>query len=134
MKTLVLLAVFAGLLLAGCLGEGSTTGSVIRTKAEAPVLQSLDLVGTTNGGTSWAWEPSTIAVKKGKVRLHLSVPADDVTHGFSLVEFGVSQIVKPGESVVVEFVADKAGEFTYYCFVACGKGHREMVGKLVVAE
>jgi cytochrome c oxidase subunit 2 len=35
--------------------------------------------------------------------------------------------------VTVEFVADKAGTFTFSCSVYCGKGHRGMKGELVVS-
>jgi len=34
--------------------------------------------------------------------------------------------------VEFEFVADKVGEFNFFCNVYCGEGHSEMGGKLVV--
>ena len=32
----------------------------------------------------------------------------------------------------VEFTADKAGEFDFYCTVFCGDKHQEMKGKLII--
>lgn len=59
---------------------------------------------------------------------------DEGMHDFVLDEFGVkTSVIKAGEIEVVEFVADKAGTFEYYCSVG---SHREMgmVGSLVVQE
>ena len=36
--------------------------------------------------------------------------------------------------VTTEFIADKAGTFTFYCSIPCGRGHGSMHGKLIVNE
>ena len=100
----------------------------------APVRE-IALVGTTNGGTKWEWQPSEITAKKGElVRLKISVPAGDKKHGIGLPDFGVSQEIEPGQEVTVEFVADKAGSFAFSCNVLCGTGHGGMLGTLTVTE
>jgi len=82
---------------------------------------------------NWNFEPSTITVKKGDtVKLHIK--SVDVDHGFTLSDFGVSKTLKPGETVTVEFIADKAGNHSFFCSVFCGAGHKEMRGTLIVTE
>ena len=39
------------------------------------------------------------------------------THDFTLDEYGIKKTTSLNEEVVVEFTADKAGEFIYYCSV-----------------
>ena len=79
----------------------------------------------------WEFEPSIIEVNKGDT-VKLSVESIDVKHSFSLFQFGVNEILNPGKTVEFEFVADKTGEFSFFCSVPCGKGHGNMNGKLIV--
>lgn len=79
----------------------------------------------------WGFEPSTITVKKGDA-VRLMITSSDVKHGFAIPEYGLDVQLSPGDTVPVEFVADKAGTFTAYCSVPCGAGHTGMRAKLVV--
>ena len=79
----------------------------------------------------WEYTPSTITVSEGDTVI-LNIESVDVTHGFVIAEFGVSENLQPGKKVTVEFVADKAGEYTFFCNVPCGRGHGSMRGKLIV--
>ncbi|KKS22075.1 MAG: Plastocyanin, partial [Candidatus Roizmanbacteria bacterium GW2011_GWC2_41_7] len=55
-------------------------------------------------------------------------------HDFNLDEFNVDgTVVKEGESTMVEFVADQAGDFEYYCSVGQHRANG-MVGTLTVEE
>ena len=72
-----------------------------------------------------------ITVNKGDT-VKLSITSQDVPHGFSLNEFGINKVVNTGDTVVVEFVADKSGTFNFFCSVVCGAGHGDMKGTLVV--
>jgi cytochrome c oxidase subunit II len=81
----------------------------------------------------YEFTPKEIHVKKGE-HVKLVVTATDHDHGFRLDEFHVKQKIKKGETVTVEFVADKAGTFPFKCSVVCGFGHRGMKGTLVVEE
>ena len=77
------------------------------------------------------FRPSTIAVNKGdKVILHLT--SSDVTHGFAINAYDLRATIIPGKTTDLEFIADKTGEFTFYCSFFCGFGHSGMNGKLVV--
>lgn len=77
------------------------------------------------------FDPSTITVQQGSTVV-LNITAEDVPHGFSLPDFGVSETLTPGKTKTVEFVADKAGTFSFSCSVVCGSGHSTMKGTLVV--
>jgi len=79
----------------------------------------------------WEFEPSTIIANKGD-NVILKIKSNDVTHGFNLPAFNINKNLPPGEIVVVEFLADKVGEFDFFCSVPCGAGHSNMNGKLVV--
>lgn len=81
----------------------------------------------------WEFQPGTITVQKG-TRVKLSITSIDVTHGFGLPEFGISQTLEPGKTAEIDFVADKVGEFPFSCTVFCGEGHGGMKGTLVVTE
>lgn len=81
----------------------------------------------------WEFLPGVITVKKGE-KVRLNIISVDVAHGFALSAFGVSQPLVPGQMTVVEFVADKAGTFNFFCSVYCGEGHGGMTGTLVVED
>ena len=65
------------------------------------------------------------------VRIHLK--ALDREHGFEIKSVKDSCVkFKPDEPVLVEFYADKAGEFEFSCCRFCGLGHKEMKGRLII--
>ena len=71
----------------------------------------------------FGYEPDAITVNKGDV-VRLVIDNTDALHGIRIPEFGVS-----GDDVI-EFTANKTGEFTWYCTNMCGSGHRAMNGTL----
>ena len=79
----------------------------------------------------WQFDPSIINVKQGD-KVRLKIKSIDVTHGFNLLDFNVNENLEPEKEVVVEFIADKKGEFSFFCSVFCGAGHSGMKGKLIV--
>ncbi|HEU0046212.1 MAG TPA: cupredoxin domain-containing protein [Nitrososphaera sp.] len=65
------------------------------------------------------------------VKIHLQ--AVDREHGFEMKSFKDSCVkFKPNEPAIVEFYADKTGEYEFNCCKFCGLGHGKMKGKLVV--
>ncbi|PJF29865.1 MAG: nitrite reductase, copper-containing [Phototrophicales bacterium] len=79
--------------------------------------------------------PTLTANVGDKIKLTV-INGDPVLHDLKIDEFNVNtgELVEDGQTVVVEFVVDKPGEFEYYCSVV---GHRDigMHGKLrVVGE
>lgn len=79
----------------------------------------------------WEFVPNLIEVNIGDA-VRLKIKSIDVTHGFVLSSFGISQSLEPGKETIVEFVADKIGTFSFFCNVPCGKGHSNMDGTLIV--
>jgi len=79
----------------------------------------------------WQFDPNPIRVKLGQ-QVRLRITSQDVTHGISIPEFGINEILPPGQEVVVNFKANKKGTFDLFCSVACGEGHAGMRGSLVV--
>jgi hypothetical protein len=56
-------------------------------------------------------------------------------HGFRLDSFGIEvdmPLDAPENIVLVKFVADKTGTFTFRCSNECGPGHDDMKGTLIV--
>jgi cytochrome c oxidase subunit 2 len=80
---------------------------------------------------NWTFNPSVITVKQGD-KVKLNVKSIDVSHGFALPDYGFDQKLEPGKEIIIEFIASKKGEFTFFCSVLCGEGHKDMKGKLVV--
>ena len=79
----------------------------------------------------FGFDPNPVIVNEGE-RIKLVVTSTDVTHGISIAEFGVNVQLFPGRPSIIDFTADKAGTFIFYCSVPCGAGHRSMRGRLIV--
>jgi len=62
-----------------------------------------------------------ISVSKGDI-VRIKVTNIKGTHDFTLDEYGIKKMTPLNEEVVIEFTADKVGEFIYYCSVS---GHRQ---------
>ncbi|MEK7185844.1 MAG: plastocyanin/azurin family copper-binding protein [Patescibacteria group bacterium] len=102
--------------------DPSSTGS-----AEATEVKEF-----TVSGSPFKYDIKEIKVKKGdKVKITFKSTAG--THDFVIDEFDGAKtaVLNPGEEEVVEFTADEAGSFEYYCSVG---NHRAMgmKGKLIV--
>jgi cytochrome c oxidase subunit 2 len=92
---------------------------------------SIDVAEIDVEAYQYGWDPNPITVQEGQtVRLHIT--SSDVAHGIAIPEFGVSERLPPGTTKTVEFVADTAGEYRFYCNVYCGSGHSSMTGQLIV--
>lgn len=78
------------------------------------------------------FQPTRIVVKRGQ-KVRIRILAEDVTHGFQLLHFGVDAgAIKTGTIKTVEFTPDRAGEFPFYCSVRCSPLHMALMGTLVV--
>jgi len=99
--------------------DGSTT---------PPVQETKEFLITAK---QWDFSPSTITVNEGD-KVILNIQSVDVTHGFVITAFGVSERLSPGNTVTVEFTANQKGSFSFFCNVVCGTGHSGMNGVLIV--
>lgn len=104
------------------------------------VSRSIDKSAKTEGGQAreiaitakrFSFTPDTIRVKQGE-RVRLRITSEDVSHGFSILELGINEVIEPGKETVVELTPTKKGNFRYFCSVECGTGHLAMQGKLIV--
>jgi len=77
----------------------------------------------TVSGQNFSFTPNSITVKKGN-KVKITFKSIDGFHDFRIDEYGVAtkQLQFPAEEVL-EFTADKAGNFEYYCSVG---SHRAM--------
>jgi nitrous-oxide reductase len=81
------------------------------------------------------FNPEHLRVRQGeRVVLHITnvEQVKDATHGFGIAKYNINLSLEPGESQTVEFVADQAGVFPYYCTEFCSALHLEMAGYLLV--
>jgi len=106
-------------------GNNDSSSTVLVQTEGAPVKQ-FDIIAK-----QWSFDPSEIRVNLGD-KVVLNVESIDVAHGFALNEFGVDEVLNPGDKVSVEFIANKTGTFSFFCTAYCGEGHTEMAGTLIV--
>ena len=79
--------------------------------------------------------PDQIDVEQGeKVCLHITAleQSEDQVHGFALNMHNINLSLEPGKHENVEFVADHAGVYPFYCTEFCSALHLEMAGYLTV--
>lgn len=108
--------------------EPSMTPSVTETTGDAMTASTKVIIVT---GQNFSFTPSEITVKKGD-KVKLTFKNSGGVHDFVIDELGVKiKQIAAGQSDTVEFVADKAGTFEYYCSVG---NHRQvgMKGTLTV--
>ncbi len=119
---LVVLAVSGG---APATGAASSAGAGNEIYMES-------YVNVIDGKYYPGFTPKEITVKKGE-KIRLKINATSGNHNFNFDEFGVKAETPTGQVTVVEFTADQAGEFQYYC---SKPGHRAAghFGTLKVVE
>ncbi len=97
-----------------------------RGSFQAPKTVEIDVVAE-----QFKFTPNPIRVKYGD-RVVLNITSKDITHGFALPDFNINEVLNPGQTVRVEFIANKKGRFGFYCSVPCGAGHVGMRGNVIV--
>ena len=111
----------------GCTTE-TTTGS-----------STSDASGTLENGVRiinvnafrFDFEPNQITANKGE-KVKLIVTSTDVTHGFALPDYDINVPLPAGKQTIIEFTADKQGNFQFFCSIYCGADHSSMKGSLIV--
>jgi heme/copper-type cytochrome/quinol oxidase subunit 2 len=76
-------------------------------------------------------DPNEVVVTRGE-KVRLLIYTEDVVHGFGLSGYNIMVELHPGEWTEIEFIADKLGEFPFFCTVYCSPLHGLMRGKVRV--
>ncbi len=112
------------------------TASTVATAAgEERVERDGDTVHVYMTAMRSHFTPDILRVKKGDhVVLHVTSieQTADATHGFAIPGYNLQASLDPGEVVTLEFDADKAGSFAFYCTEFCSALHLEMQGWLLI--
>jgi plastocyanin len=83
--------------------------------------------------SAFTFSPSSIQVARG-TRVRLALTSTDRTYSMAIQGYSLSSLCPVGQTVYLDFIADQAGTFTYYCNMDVGKPEEraKMVGRLVV--
>ena len=110
----------------------------MQTKPTPTVVVAVTPTGTVSAekeftivGKNYSFTPNTITVQKGDT-VKITFTDDEGFHNLIIDGYNEkTQTIKSGNSDVIQFVADKAGTFAFYCGVG---DHRErgMQGTLTV--
>ena len=109
--------------------EVKIEGAVIEPQIQNTAKSEVKSFAVT--ATKWQFDPHTIGVRLGDT-VRLTIHSADVAHGVSIPDFNINQVIDPGETIDIEFVANKKGTFDIFCSVYCGTGHPSMKGRLIV--
>jgi nitrosocyanin len=110
--------------------EESENGSMMADKEETMMENVKEF---SISAKPFSFTPATMTVKKGD-KVKITLTDKEGMHDLVIDEFNVkTKVLSAGETDTVEFTADKAGTYEYYCSVS---NHRAMgmVGKLIVQE
>ena len=100
--------------------------AVQEEQAGEPAVHEIRMTAKT-----YEFNPKEVRVKQGE-RVRLVIMALDRRHGFEIKALGINSVLEKGKETVVEFVAERAGEYKFKCSVRCGWRHGSMKGKLIV--
>jgi cytochrome c oxidase subunit 2 len=113
----------AAIIATGCGGGGKENNSATKP-AES---QGAASTAITINAKNFEFDQKDIKVKKGDT---VSITLKNSQGNHAVTIEGYDKVIKVNQTVT--FTADKAGEFKFACSLICGKGHADMVGKLVV--
>ncbi|MDO8517133.1 MAG: cupredoxin domain-containing protein [Nanoarchaeota archaeon] len=116
MKKIIIGIIIVAILIASfILISKSFTGNVINENVKEFTIKAFQ----------FGYSPDIITVNKGD-KVRIKIDNTDVLHGIRIPDLGIRG------NEVLEFTADKTGEFDWYCTNMCGEGHMQMKGKLIV--
>ena len=83
-------------------------------------------------GDQYAFNPSTVQVNRNDL-VKISFTAHDIPHSLTIDgPYRISKRAAAGQTVTLEFRADQAGTFSFYCNLSQDAKCKEMKGNLVV--
>ncbi len=79
------------------------------------------------------YRPNILEVDNGDY-VRLIIYASNSDHGIVIPAFGINEHLEEDNYKTIEFVADQAGEFTFFSNVYSGPDTKDMTGTLIVNE
>ena len=141
-KMLIILAILTVSLLAACqsrIVSDDITGGVVGvadygTVKEEYVGDELVIVKEFHiVADKSMYRPNILEVDKGDHVIAI-LYASSSNHGFVLPAYGINEFLEEDNYKTIEFVADQAGQFTFFSNVYSGPGTKDMKGTLIVNE
>jgi heme/copper-type cytochrome/quinol oxidase subunit 2 len=102
----------------------------VSVRARSPFARSTArefTISARRGG----FNPARIEVARGDM-VKITLVAEDTAHSFTVDSYRISKRASSGQSVTIEFHADVAGTFPFYCSLTSDDCCRNMRGELVV--
>ena len=120
---ILIVLVIGGFGIAKMFGQGNITGNAIKTNSPDKIKEfSIDSYTDIIDGKYYPkFSPKEITVNKGDI-VKIKVNVKSGRHDFKIDEFNVYTDTPTNETTIIEFIADKTGEFVYYC---AKPGHRQ---------
>ncbi len=81
--------------------------------------------------SKYTFSPGRIEVMQDDL-VKIEFRTADIPHSWTVDAYRISKRVNPGQPVTIEFRADKAGTFPFYCNLKIDDGCKAMRGELVV--
>lgn len=134
---LLLVAVVAFIVILGYMflrgGNQMVSQKPTTTVATDSADTAMDVKTITVDAGSFYFKPNEIRVKKGE-KIKIVMTSKDMMHDFNIDELSVKMpITKSGTTGTVEFTANQAGTFEYYCSVGQHRANGQ-VGTLIVED
>ena len=126
---IALVVVFAGIYLYSGNNNKNISGETVQdidSQTDSGEIKEFTMIAK-----QWKFEPNTITVNQGDL-VRLKIISIDVAHGIAIPDYSINEYLSPGQTINIEFTADRKGTFRFACRVSCGVGHSGMMGKLIV--
>jgi cytochrome c oxidase subunit II len=120
------LALVLGVALALLEASGGVPGAAGAGAQQEPSRREVTVVAR-----KYAFSPARIEVEQDDL-VKITFTTEDIPHSFTIDQYRIAKRAGPGQTVVFEFRADKAGTFPFYCNLTIDERCHEMRGELVV--
>lgn len=127
----IIIAVLGFLFTKSTKPKGSVESVQAPQQSPAPVEAGVSVKEFVVDGSNFSFNPATIFVNKGDT-VKITFNDNDGTHNLVIDGYNLStNVIDGGSSDSIQFVADKTGNFEFYCSVG---SHRDlgMTGTLTV--